>query len=161
MFARSARVITLFFLTSCSGTLFDSTPPQLKLTLTKLANNYLSQITLGNEKQFADMVYWPEFLGTGSSRITRDELDKQFRACFQRWSMYRENPNAHPLVGLKVSSLTSDDNYGEIRLKKSPPTPGEPLTEIRIKFIWEGTGWIIREDSLFGKDKYCSQYVGK
>jgi hypothetical protein len=148
-------------LSGCSDSLFHGTPPQVQATLIKVANSYLTHVAAGDEATVAELVYWPDLLGSGTARITKAEFDRQFHACLKHWSGKRTAAE-HPLVGLRVLEASADGNFAKVRLSKDPKyasaTPSD-LPEITVEFIWEGTGWIVRKDSLFGPNKYCSRFV--
>lgn len=119
------------------------------------SNRYLSLIVAGEEKQVVEMVYWPDFSDNGN--LTLEDFHKEFIATKNRWPL---NPAVHPLLGLQVVKVSGGGNYGDVLLAKDPkflPPGAKPGPEIRIWFIWAGTGWVVREDSLFGKGKFFSE----
>ncbi len=152
-------VFSVLALGSCGTPIFQSLSPAVKETLVGISGRYLTYIAAGEEQRVIEMVYWPEFSEDGE--FTREDFHRQFVAIKNRWPITQKD---HPLLGLKVLGVSGGENSGEVRLAKDPKfvaqgaNPGE---EIRVKFIWAGTGWIVRKDSLFGKDNYFAQFVPK
>ena len=143
-------------LAGCSTAIFSkSVAPELKQTLVSLTNNYLTAIIAGDEKSVLHSVYVADFFT--DPRFTSDDFHRQFAAIQGRWT-----GADHPLVGLRVENVTADENTAEVRLKKDPKWIGKSGSQvIAVNFRWAGTGWVIKSDSLFGKDKLFAELLAK
>ena len=149
-------------LAGCADGIFGSTKtPESESTLKRIANNYLTNIIVGNEKQFADMVNWRNLLSADGGQLTAVEFQLQWDGCQRQFGPLKNSPKEHPLQGLEVTDISVHGNDAKIELRKNAEyvSPGAKSEKIWIKFLWEGTGWVVQEDSLFGKGKFCAQYA--
>lgn len=141
------------FLISC-GILRSSTPePEVRNLLINLTSSYLTAVAQGNIQKISQMVYWDEFLGSGGSHMSNEDFLKQLQSVKNTW-----RPQEVPFLGLEVTQIKAYENDAEVFLKKKSPDPRYP-SEFWVKFIWVGNSWVIKEDSLFGKNKFLAEVI--
>jgi len=136
----------------CSESVFNSTSPELKEVLIGVTNRYLTLVANGDEQNAAQMIYWPDFSESG--KFSAAEFHSQFQSIRNRWAL-----QDNPLMGLVVVDAVSHGNDGKVTLRKDPKLAAKSkieAPEIWVKLLWAGRGWIVKEDSLFGTNKYIA-----
>ena len=114
--------------------------------IVSLTDDYLTAVVLNDERKLNSLVFWPALLeneGLNGSRYQEDLL-KQLQGIKGRWTV--EN---NPLLGLEVINVVVSGDNAQISLRKAG-RPGFP--KVWVKWQWMGRGWLVVEDSLFGKD---------
>lgn len=144
---RRILVSFLLLVSGCSTIVGNDLTPEAKSTVYRVSQQYLGNVILGREPVIAQFIAWSDFLGSGSSRITHDEFSRQLKMLNQKYSPTDQN---HPLLGLKLIKISNSGDFATIYFEKAD---GSSKEEIWISMLWSGNGWIIVEDSLFGKDK--------
>lgn len=134
-------------LQGCSMLERDTLSQDAKATLVGLTQRYLATIVEGDETKLADYIAWADYLGNGDKRISHFEYSRQLQRLNEKYTA--ENPK-HPLVGLRLVSVKGHEDVAMVTLEKAD---GSAKEQVWIKFVWTGSGWIVLEDSLFGKEK--------
>jgi hypothetical protein len=139
-------------LAACSVLGLRHTSPALKATIVQIANTYLTYVAAGNERHIVPMVYWDTFLKKGTPQgLSREEYSQQMAALKDRWPVDKS-----PFVKLQVINIDVNEDVAEIKLRRGD---GSDYPTIWIKMIWSGSGWLIAEDSIFGKDKLAAKVM--
>jgi len=98
------------------------------------------------------MVDWDSLLQRGtSSGISREEFNKQLEALKNRWSV-----DENPLLDLEVLEVEARGDRARVTLRKRSKSD---YPVIWVKLLWSGSGWIISEDSIFGRNKLASRVL--
>ncbi len=152
-FPKLLNFCLFFFLLSCS-TMMSSTPePEVRNLLVKLTSAYLTAVAQGDLNKISQMVYWDEFLDPEGNNLSNDQFLKQLQSIKKTWKIQEI-----PFLGLTVTKVKAYENDAEVFLEKKSPRSGEP-SEFWVKFIWVGNSWMIKEDSLFGKNKFLASVM--
>lgn len=133
----------------CSKLLSREGTDAAKATVVAIVGDYLTAVALSQERPLHSLILWDEFLRDGQRLMTRGEVSAQLMSLKNRWT-----PADHPLLGLEVLSVSVQGNDAKVELRKKGH-PDYPV--IWVKMIWSGTGWLIVEDSLFGRGKLIEQ----
>lgn len=113
--------------------------PEMKGAVFNVAKQYLEFIVRNDFNSVQQMISWPDFRERG---IDQQRVYKELTATKGKWS-----GNDHPLVGLKVVSLDVKGDRAEILLRKADENDSP---EIGVVMIWNGRGWLIVGDTIFG-----------
>ena len=142
-------VLISLLLSGCSYLGWGGSNPEVKATVTNVADTYLRYVAAGDERNLAALVYWDSLLGRGiTGGISREEFSQQLAALRKRWSV-----QDNPLLGLELRSVSVDEDDAEVELRKQG-RPDYPV--IWIKLMWSGSGWVVTKDSIFGKDNLAA-----
>ena len=153
--------IILASLIFCSCGIFN-TPTSTKLlpekrnTLSVISGRYLMAVASGDLDSMARMVLWEQYLAPENNDISAALYSKVWtKTMEERWPT-----GAHPILGLKVDNVISNENTAKVYLVKDPAfgKPTEPL-RVTVSLIWTGGGWMICGDNLFSKDGYFTNLV--
>lgn len=134
------------FLAGCSFFGRNGPTAEAKATVLGVASDYLSYIVQGSEKRLNSIVLWEDLLGHGTDHpMTKDEYRAQMQLLRTRWS-----PQDSPLLGLEVLDLQLKGDNATVILRKAGR---QDYPKIWIELYWTGAGWLVIDDSLFGKGK--------
>lgn len=150
---RIAGPLMLATFSACGSLMGPGLSEDAKGTIQRVTQTFIGTVATGNEIKLADQVSWEDYLGTGDERISHQEFSNQLRAFREKFPL--DNPH-NPLLHLRVVKVTGSGSRGKIYLQKSD---NESAPEIWVKLVWTGTGWVVIEDNLFGKNKLVSQYL--
>ena len=132
-------------LSSCSMLSFGGSEatPELKLAVLGVTNDYLRSIAQGNSQHYQETVLWIDYIANKHNAVSKAECLKRVADLKGRYPI--EN---HPLLDLVPLEVSVRGNNAVVRLRKrtQPEAP-----EIIVKLIWDGSGWVISDDSLFGE----------
>lgn len=123
--------------------------PELYALLVRVAGNYLRHVVNGDEARIGGVILWVDFLE--QAEIDKKEYLRQLASLRGRWT-----PQQHPLLGLDVIAVRWYGEDAEVIFRKADRPEDYP--EIRIELLWAGRGWLVKSDSLFGKDKLIAQW---
>ena len=143
-FVRSSALIFRAFafmlsLTACSLIQQPEPTPEMKGAVFNVAKQYLEFIVRNDFNSMQQMVSWPDFKERG---IDQQRAYKELSATKGKWAN-----NDHPLVGLKVVRIDVKEDRAEVVLQKATD---DDAPETAIVMIWNGRGWLIVGDSIFG-----------
>ena len=121
-------------------------------TVIGVVNTYLTAVAAGDERRLNGIVYWDLFLGrNGGELLTRSEIHTQIEQIKTRWT-----PDKNPLLGLEVINVSVSGDDAKVTVRKA----GKPdFPTIWVKVVWSGSGWLVAQDSLFGRDKLFAEYL--
>lgn len=150
IFLSSLFALLATCLSACSVWQSEPLSPDAKITVLRLSQNYLATIILGNETKLSDYIAWSDYVaatGPANSKFSHQQFSEQL-AWFTK--AYKAQDPRNPLLQLKVKDISGSNDVAKITLVKADGSSSE---EIWIKFVWTGAGWLVMEDSLFGKEK--------
>lgn len=121
----------------------SSVTPEMKITVVKVANEYISLIAHGNFSRASEKVLWVDYLTAKGGKTSKDQIRQQIEGL--RAIPYER----HPLKDLDILDLSVESDKAEIALKKQ----NDPASkEFVIKLIWAGRAWLVVGDTLLGPD---------
>lgn len=132
-------LVSCLLFTGCTLINQPKPTPEMKGAVFNVAKQYLEFIVRNDFNSVQQMISWPDFHERG---IEQQRVYKELTATKGKWA-----GNDHPLVGLKVVSLDVKGDRAEILLQKAEQ---EDTPKIGIVMIWNGRGWLIVGDTIFG-----------
>ena len=149
-----ASVLLLLSLSSCSSMrsfFLSKTPnPELKATLVQASGDYLRHVVNGDFYKIGNVILWKDFLDQAD--ITKEEYHAQLMLMKNRWKVAN-----HPLLELDLVSLRWDgENEAKINFRRSNKSD---YPVIKLEIVWNGTGWLVTKDNLFGKDRLITRWT--
>lgn len=124
--------------------------PHLAATVASVAANYLGHVATGQTRHLNTLVMWNAYLTESKPGLTQKQYLEELRSISSRW-----DPQEHPLLGLNITEIETEDDEAEIRFQK----PGGEADEIRVNLRWSGSGWMVVDDSLFGEGGQIRSWV--
>lgn len=122
----------------------------VELTVGRVTADYIQAVYTGNLSRLETFVNWPSMLGSGDEKITRAEFEKQLFSLQNRWT-----PEQHPLFNLEIADVDVNGDDAEVVLRRST---GSGYPKIAVTLNWVGNGWVIRQDSIFGRGKLAEKW---
>lgn len=145
---RLILLILLLGLNGCSWSFswFTSSEPtpELRRTLAEVTNQYLRAIGAGNTQMLEGMVVWLDYVANKNGTTTKEEVFRVVQQLHGRWTL-----DQHPLLGLAVQDVRVDGDNATVSVRKAAHSDA-PL--IVVQLAWGGAGWLVINDTLFGKD---------
>ena len=141
----------LFAFGACSAVVKRQPSPELRATVVSVAANYLRQISVGNLKNLNTLVLWADYLPNAKPDLTKQGYISAIQQLQHRWRV-----QDHPLLGLDIVSVEIEGEDAEVTLQKAKVADAE---QIIVKLAWNGSGWLVVDDSLFGKGKQIEQWL--
>lgn len=133
-------VLITFLNTSCSwSSRYEPSPAEVQAIL-EVYKEYVRNIVVGNSPHVESMISWALY-DRGGKR-TPEILQKQIASIKGRFPLQE-----HPLLLRAVKDLKVDESAAFLQLEKEG---SEEL--VIINFVWEGSGWYISDDNLFGEN---------
>ena len=135
-------VISVLFVTqvSCLG---DGTRPlpELRLTLIRLADEYIASLANCNYAKLNSMLLWSSYLQNNDSfRSKGDYLGAVRALCRDR------DLRSKTFANLELLDVQVKESSAQLRFAK----PGSRSSEhLRLTFFWTGSAWRITDDSIF------------
>jgi hypothetical protein len=117
--------------------------PEMKITVVKVSNEYISLIAHGNFSRASEKILWVDYLTAKGGKTSKDQIRQQIESL--RAIPYER----HPLKDLDILDLSVESDQAEIVLKKQ----NDPASkEFVIKLSWAGRAWLVVGDTLLGPD---------
>ncbi len=138
-FRAVSLTLLMVFFAGCSLVGSPKPTPEMKGAVFNVAKQYLEFIVRNDFNSVQQMISWPDFHERG---VDQQRVYKELTATKGKWS-----GNDHPLVGLKVLNLDVKGDRAEIKLQKAEQ---KDAPQIGIVMIWNGRGWLIVGDTIFG-----------
>jgi hypothetical protein len=161
-FSKLAKTIflmsVLFLFGSCSkiNPFYTKPTDPVRLVLIKITDTYLQHIASGNFLKARNMIFAEEYFPAKGKGFTNENYQQQFDYIQNRWT-----PNEHPFLGTMEfvkAGVLKDKAYVVVK-KKGENEQAYP--EIRIDYIWIGTGWLIINDSIFGPNEIIANLMSE
>lgn len=133
----------------CSFVGGSSLNPEVQLTLINLSNRYLMAVSNGDVRQAGSYILWPEYLRHRRGIQSKDII---MEAIVRTPSVIPADASSK-LRSLRVKSVRGRDNTARVILEK------EGVDEIEIEYVWNGSGWMISDDSLFGPGRMITELL--
>lgn len=138
---RSLRFVLLTVVVtfvSCAKLLGGPPDPELKRVLVLVSSSYLGAVVLGDVRAIHSFTIWADLV----EPMGEDKYLARVAAIQNRW-----DDDEHPIKGLDLEDVAVRGNTATVRFKK---VEGTSHGTIVVKLIWNGSGWAVVDDSLFG-----------
>lgn len=150
IYMRSIIIIcNLLLLNACYffGTKYQATTAE-KLTIVRVTDEYLRSIISGKVDYASSMINWGMYKSQTGTKNLRDH--KIFESQARMFAKRKWSVKSHPLTLLTVSDLQVDKDFASITLVKKAALNNPEALHIKLKLAWEGRGWTVIDDNIFG-----------
>lgn len=162
LFSKSTKTIllmsALLLFCSCSkiNPFYTKPTDPVRLVLINITDTYLQHIASGNFLKARNMIFAEEYFPTKGKNFTNADYQQQFDYIQNRWTA-----KEHPFLGSMefIKAGVSKDKAYVIVKKKSESEPAYP--QIRIDYLWIGTGWLIINDTIFGPNEIIANLMSE
>lgn len=126
----------------CASLATPETSPETKVAILKVTGDYLNAVCRADIEAINSSILWADYLENREKQYSKKFYQRDLENLRNKFSTQN-----HPLINLDIKDLKIEKNTATITLQKfnQPTSP-----EIRISLLWDGNGWLISDDSLFG-----------
>lgn len=145
------------FLSSCLGLKGrGKVTPELKIALIRVSGEYLDKLNNSTFDNIHGMIIWDDYLDPGKNkRMDKEIFIKQVAASRLFW---KDKPGQHPLVNLDLEDIRLKNDDATVKLRKFKQK-NAPTIEIKLR--WNGQGWLVIDDNIFGKGRLMEELMAK
>ena len=133
-------VLSLFLATSCSKSISVDDNAPLRAALVRISANYFNAIIRGDKRSLDTRINPTKYFSDNS--FSSKDFYNQVSSLDGRW-----NKDDHPLVNLDVLDIDKSEGSAELKFRRID-NPDAPV--IYLSLSWEGAGWLVSKDNLFG-----------
>lgn len=126
--------------------------PELKIALIRVTGEYLDKINNARFDEIQGMIVWGDYLSEGK-RMSKEVFVAQVAKSRITW---KDSPDSHPLVNLDLESIRLSGSDAIVQLKKYQVS-NSPIIEIKLR--WNGQGWLVFDDNIFGYDRLMEKMI--
>ena len=135
----------------CSALSHTAPSPELQAILVNISARYLNAVALGDAKQIAILVLWPEYEVRGHNKLSRADAEAVLAQIRERnWP-----PQDNPIYNLRDEEVSVDEDSASVFYLKTTKSGSD--VRIKIKLAWSGNAWLVVDDNVFGEEGYITQ----
>ena len=139
-------------LSSCGNFNSKQPNPELASTIIRTAAKYLVYVVNADENEINGAILWTDILKT--KEMNKPQYRSQMSALKKRFP----GTKGHPLIGLNIKDLEWTGDEATVSFVNASGTPKDTIW---VQIMWSGSGWLVDDDSLFGKDKQIERWTAK
>ena len=149
-YLRYLKVLSLFLLSfllfACASRLSSRPVPAVtKAVVLNITADFLNYVVAGSALRLNNVVNWSDYLDINKPGLTQEDFLSQLQIASTHWKA-----NESPLLDLDLLEITIEDDIAELTLQRI----GKPdFPKIWVKLYWNGAGWKVIDDSLFGMEE--------